>query len=141
MTNTRLAAVMVVLLVVAVGGALHAQPGPNLLPDPSIEQTRQKNQFGIPYAVWGGYIFEGSPELRNARIARTGETCAEIVGAQGGKVRVYSPSVQVEPGRYRFSCYVRGLDIGDEAKARLVELTPAGYAGLASGLVDYAAPR
>jgi adenylosuccinate lyase len=34
--------------------------------------------------------------------------------------------------------FVRALDIGDEAKARLVALTPTGYAGLASELVDYA---
>jgi len=44
-------------------------------------------------------------------------------------------------GQAELVAFVRGLDIGDEAKARLVELTPAGYAGLASGLVAYAAPR
>ncbi|GAA1466783.1 adenylosuccinate lyase [Microbacterium thalassium] len=32
--------------------------------------------------------------------------------------------------------FVQGLDIGDAAKARLLELTPATYAGLASKLVD-----
>ncbi|QKJ20931.1 adenylosuccinate lyase [Microbacterium hominis] len=32
--------------------------------------------------------------------------------------------------------FVRGLDIGDEAKERLIALTPATYAGLASKLVD-----
>lgn len=32
--------------------------------------------------------------------------------------------------------FVRGLDIGDAAKQRLLALTPAGYAGLADGLVD-----
>ena len=32
--------------------------------------------------------------------------------------------------------FVRGLDIGDDAKARLEALTPATYAGLASALVD-----
>ena len=35
--------------------------------------------------------------------------------------------------------FVNALDIGDEAKARLVALTPAGYAGIASNLVEYAA--
>jgi adenylosuccinate lyase len=34
--------------------------------------------------------------------------------------------------------FVNGLDIGPEAKERLAALTPAGYAGLASELVDYA---
>ena len=35
--------------------------------------------------------------------------------------------------------FVQGLDIGDEAKARLVALTPAGYTGLAGVLVDHIA--
>ncbi|TXN29257.1 adenylosuccinate lyase [Lacisediminihabitans profunda] len=35
--------------------------------------------------------------------------------------------------------FVNALDIGEEAKSRLAALTPAGYAGLASTLVDYAA--
>ncbi len=92
-----------------------AQPSPNLLPDPSLEQTRPKNQFGIPFAQWSGWLFEGSCEFRNGQVARTGKTCAELVGAQGGKLRLYSPAVTVEPGRYRFSCYIRGLDIGSGA--------------------------
>jgi adenylosuccinate lyase len=33
--------------------------------------------------------------------------------------------------------FIDGLDMGDDAKARLRELTPAGYVGLASELVDY----
>jgi len=36
--------------------------------------------------------------------------------------------------------FIDGLDIGDEAKARLRVLTPAGYAGLASDLVDFLTP-
>jgi adenylosuccinate lyase len=36
--------------------------------------------------------------------------------------------------------FIDGLDIGDEAKARLRVLTPSGYSGLASELVDYIAP-
>ncbi len=89
-----------------------AQAGENLLPDPSIEQTQPKNQFGIPYALWSGWIFEGSPSFENGRVARTGETCAEIIGARGGRIRLFSPEVTLEPGRYRFSCYLRALDVG-----------------------------
>lgn len=89
----------------------NAQDSPNLLPDPSIEQTRPKNQFGIPFALWSGWIFEGSCEFRNGSIARTGKSSAELVGLQSPKLRLYSPTVTLEPGRYRFSCYVRGLDI------------------------------
>lgn len=40
-------------------------------------------------------------------------------------------------GRDEMRAFVSGLDIGDAAKARLLELTPAGYAGLASQLVDH----
>ncbi|HEY0261261.1 MAG TPA: adenylosuccinate lyase [Lacisediminihabitans sp.] len=42
-------------------------------------------------------------------------------------------------GQAELAAFVQGLDIRDEAKARLLALTPAGYAGLASALVDYAA--
>jgi adenylosuccinate lyase len=40
-------------------------------------------------------------------------------------------------GRAELAEFVDGLDIGAEAKVRLTALTPAGYVGLASGLVDY----
>jgi len=35
--------------------------------------------------------------------------------------------------------FIGGLDIGDEARARLAALTPAGYTGLASDLVEFIA--
>lgn len=93
--------------------SLQAQDPANLLPDPSCEETRPKDQFGIPFAKWGGWLFEGTGEFRNGRLARTGQTSAELVGGQGVKMRVYTPPVTLEPGRYRFSCYIRGLDIGE----------------------------
>ncbi|WP_439591114.1 adenylosuccinate lyase [Microbacterium sp.] len=39
-------------------------------------------------------------------------------------------------GAAQLAEFVRGLDIGDDAKERLLALTPATYAGLASALVD-----
>jgi hypothetical protein len=105
-------AVMAPILLLLVLRPCGAQTSPNLLPDPSIEQARPKNQFGIPFAVWSGWLFEGAVEFRNGLVARTGHASAELVGAQGGKLRLYSPGVTVDPGRYRFSCYVRGLDVG-----------------------------
>ena len=42
-------------------------------------------------------------------------------------------------GRQELAAFVSGLDIGADAKARLLALTPAGYVGLASDLVEYAA--
>ena len=40
-------------------------------------------------------------------------------------------------GHEDLTAFVTGLDIGDEAKARLLALTPGTYTGVASGLVDY----
>jgi adenylosuccinate lyase len=41
-------------------------------------------------------------------------------------------------GQTELAAFVNGLDIGADAKARLLALTPAGYVGLASDLVEYA---
>jgi adenylosuccinate lyase len=43
-------------------------------------------------------------------------------------------------GQADLVAFIDALDIGDDAKSRLRVLTPAGYAGLASNLVDYIAP-
>jgi adenylosuccinate lyase len=40
-------------------------------------------------------------------------------------------------GAAELRAFIEGLDIGAEAKARLLALTPAGYTGLADRLVDY----
>jgi adenylosuccinate lyase len=40
-------------------------------------------------------------------------------------------------GQADLVAFIDGLDIGDEAKARLRTLTPAEYVGIASGLVDF----
>ena len=41
-------------------------------------------------------------------------------------------------GQAELTSFVSGLDLADDAKARLLALTPAGYVGLASALVGYA---
>src|SRR5262249_49373943 len=89
--------------------------GDNLLPDPSIEETQPPNRFGIPYRRWSGWMFEGAGTFRNGKVAHSGTTSAELVGAPGCKFRLYSPAVSVEPGRYGVSCWIRGLDIGVHA--------------------------
>ncbi|MCC7490907.1 MAG: hypothetical protein IT204_01090 [Fimbriimonadaceae bacterium] len=91
---------------------LTAGAGQNLCPDPSIEATQPRNQFGVPYAKWGGWLFEGACEFRNGRLARTGQSCAELVGGQPGKLRVYTPALELPAGRYRFRVWLRGLDVG-----------------------------
>ncbi|GAA3729645.1 adenylosuccinate lyase [Leifsonia bigeumensis] len=41
-------------------------------------------------------------------------------------------------GREELAAFIQGLDVGAEAKTRLLALTPADYVGLASALVDHA---
>ncbi|HEU4850491.1 MAG TPA: adenylosuccinate lyase [Terrimesophilobacter sp.] len=41
-------------------------------------------------------------------------------------------------GREELEAFIEGLEVGAEAKTRLLALTPADYVGLASALVDYA---
>ena len=53
--------------------------------------------------------------FRNGRVAHAGATSAELRGTPGVKMRLYSPAVTVGPGRYRFSCWIRGLDVGVHA--------------------------
>ncbi|MCM8784922.1 MAG: DUF6067 family protein [Candidatus Omnitrophica bacterium] len=83
----------------------------NLLLDPSIEEIIPKNQFGIPYAKWSGWIFEGIAEFRNGKIARNGNTSAEMLNGLNSKIRLYTPKMKLTPGKYKFSFYVRGIDI------------------------------
>lgn len=105
-------ALVLLALSLATSCRLAAQPDGNLLPDPSIEGTQEKNQFGVPFSKWSGWIYDGAPEFRVGNVARSGKTSALMIGATGGKIRLFSPPVRVEPGRYRFSCYIRGLDVG-----------------------------
>ncbi len=92
-----------------------AQNDTNLLPDPSIEAVQSPNQFGIPFAKWSGWLFEGAGVFRNGKVAHNGKTSAEMRGTPGVKMRLYSPTVRVTPGRYRFTCWIRGLDVGVHA--------------------------
>lgn len=92
-----------------------AQDAQNLCPDPSIELTKPRDRWGNVFQKWGGYIYEGSPELRVGKVARTGQRSALIYGVQGGKIRLYTPPITVEPGKYRFAFYLRGLDVGEHA--------------------------
>src|SRR4028119_1924062 len=114
--NCSVAALTLLAALALFRGQTLGQEGANLLPDPSIEEVQPKNQYGIPYGKWRGWVFEGPCEFRNAKLARRGETCAEIIGAPDGKIRLFSPAVTVGPGRYRFTCYIRGLDIGRYAQ-------------------------
>jgi hypothetical protein len=40
------------------------QAGENLLPDPSFEQPKPKDRWGLVFARWGGWMYEGQCEFR-----------------------------------------------------------------------------
>src|SRR5271157_6029436 len=83
----------------------------NLLEDPSFEIPQERNQFGLVFARWGGWKYEGDCEFRVGQIARSGKHSCLLKGGVGAKIRV-SQNVMLPPGRYRVTAYLRGLDIG-----------------------------
>jgi hypothetical protein len=94
-----------------VGWAMPAS-AQNLFTDPSFEKPIPRNRFGQVMAEWPGWIFEGASCFEVGQVARTGNTSLEIVGAVGGKIRMYSEEIPLAAGRYRLTLYLRGLDIG-----------------------------
>ena len=66
---------MLLLLAAAVAlipGACSRGNG-NLLDDPSFEVSKSKDQFGLVFARWGGWKYEGDCDFRVGEVARTAE--------------------------------------------------------------------
>ena len=85
--------------------------GQNLLGDPSFEITKSADQFGLVFAKWGGWKYEGDCDFRVGNVARTGKHSCLLHAGNGAKIRV-TQNVELSPGRYRITAYLRGLDIG-----------------------------
>jgi len=90
------------------GGA--ASPG-NLARDPSFESTQARDRWGYVFTEWKGWKYEGECEFRVGQVARTGKTSCLLFGGTAPKIRV-AQNQELEPGRYRITAYLRGLDIG-----------------------------
>ena len=84
---------------------------PNLLDDPSFEVPKQRDQFGLVFAKWGGWKYEGDCSFAVGQVARTGKHSCLLVGGAGAKIRTVQLR-ELEPGRYQITAYLRGLDIG-----------------------------
>lgn len=95
----------------AVPGVLFAADEKNLLADSSFEVPKPADQFGLVFEKWGGWKYEGECSFRVGEIARTGEHACLLVGGAAPKIRVVQ-LVDLEPGRYRITAWLRGLDIG-----------------------------
>ena len=82
-----------------------------MVADPSFEMVKDKDQFGFVFQKWGGWIYEGDCEFRVGRVAHTGRHSCLLFGGAAPKIRV-AQNVELLPGRYRVTAYLRGLDIG-----------------------------
>ncbi len=105
-------------------GTTHAAD--NLIADPSFEKPKPKDRFGHVFAKWTGWIYEGTCEFRVSDVARTGKHSLLMVGADNPKIRAWPGNLLLEPGRYRVTAYLRGLDIGTGPYGQTTEFMFAG---------------
>jgi hypothetical protein len=113
-------------LLVLLLGAGAARAGENLVPDPSFEETMPKDRWGHVFAKWSGWIYEGECEFRVSDLAHSGKHSLLMVGGSSPKVRAWPDKLVLEPGRYRVTAYLRGLDIGTGPYRQTTELMFAG---------------
>ncbi|MBM4040083.1 MAG: hypothetical protein FJ290_16385, partial [Planctomycetes bacterium] len=83
----------------------------NLIDDPSFELTKEKDRWGFVFQKWAGWKYEGECEFRVGTIARTGKHSFLFFGGAAPKIR-NRQEIELEPGRYQVTAYLRGLDIG-----------------------------
>jgi len=100
---------LVALFALASGAA--AVAAENLVKNPSFEQTMPRNQFGWVMKDWGGWKYEGECNFEIGRVAHSGKISCLLTGGAGAKIRV-AQNLDLEPGRYMITAYIRGLDIG-----------------------------
>ena len=65
---SRLSLVMALLACCCVSGG--SEPA-QLLADPSFEVTKEKDQFGLVFAKWGGWKYEGDCEFRVGQVGHS----------------------------------------------------------------------
>lgn len=82
----------------------------NLIEDPSCELTQPPNQFGMPFVKWTGWKYEGEAEFAIGKVAHSGKSSCLLIGKSSPKIRVWQEP-ELNPGRYRVTAYIRGLDI------------------------------
>ena len=99
------------VLVAAALAAAVAVGGENLLEDPSFEAAKERDRWGNVFVKWGGWKYEGDCEQRVGLIARAGKHSALLYGGAAPKIRI-AQNRDREPGRYRITAWLRGLDVG-----------------------------
>ena len=92
----------------------------NLIEDPSFEITKDRDQNGHVFAKWGGWKYDGDCRIEVGLVARTGATSGLLSCASAGKIRM-EQGLDLEPGRYSITAYIRGLEIGEGAYGQSTE--------------------
>ncbi len=95
----------------------------NLLADPSFEHTQAVDRFGKVFPEWDGWIYGPPASFQAGSIARTGATSCEMVAGRGGKIRIFSRKLDLVPGRYKLTAYLRGLDVVPVAYGSTVDFS------------------
>jgi hypothetical protein len=101
--------------------ATPAQAAENLLAHPSFEAVHEPDQFGRCFTGWEGWVYEQPARIEVGHLAHHGDRACALISNQGGKVRMYMPSLKLAAGRYRFQAMLRGLDIGPGRWGKAVE--------------------
>ena len=97
-----------------IGGPRAAAAEPqNLLSDGSFEEPMPRDQFGHVFKHWGGWKYEGECEFRVGQIVHSGKTSCLLFGSVQPKIRIAQTLKGLEPGRYKITAWIRGLDIGE----------------------------
>lgn len=99
------------IAIAVLSGSGSADEGKNLLADPSFEIAKDRDRFGLVFEKWGGWKYEGECEFAVGEVARTGKHSCLLVGGAGAKIRA-AQLLDLDPGRYRVTAFLRGLDIG-----------------------------
>src|SRR5262249_48109276 len=100
--------------------------GENLVPDPSFERPKPKDQWGHVFVHWSGWKYDGECEFRASDLARTGKHPLLLVGGHNPKIRAWPAKLVLGPGRSRVTAHLRGLDIGTGLYGQTTEFMFAG---------------
>ena len=91
---------------------LSSRAEPSGIVDGSFEETQQPDKFGRVFKHWEGWKYEGECEFRVSTVAHSGNTSCLLYGSNQPKIRMFLNQRSVQPGRYKITAYLRGLEIG-----------------------------
>lgn len=100
-----------------------AQSEPNLLPDGSFEQPKNADKYGRVFTNWLGWIYEQKGWFEVSPLASDGSYSCLMRANEHGKIRITSQKLDLPPGRYELSAFLRGLDIAPHRWKRPIDFS------------------